>query len=1538
MLRNICRLRDRAERIGAFTFEWRRGRGVMIERERLTALIEYVEATERDRLRTAVDIADYRAFRRSGEEIILLPGVEIDVRDGEDHRWLSVDRLVRRPPPVPSDPDLRTWIVLPDDVATAPTLRDTVPRASLGDATPGSEPTEATTFRLADHPDQARIAAALDGYRREIWSAWVLEERPRRQAIDLYNGLFALRQTLNGGAEQPVELVWGIGVARWTRPQGRLHHPLLTIPVELTLDEATHRIDVRPRSEAPPGIETAPLDALDAPAVDEWRAGTQRYLDALEGDGLSPFDATSFAPVLRRAVALLDPDGHYLPDLGERQAPAGDTLQVDGGWVLIERTRRATELMDDLRSFKTVIQAIADPADLPAAVRVLVEPPADVAGAESYPTYRGVSTVPGVTSSDGSGADLFFPMPFNREQVEVIQRLATRPGVVVQGPPGTGKTHTIANIISHYLALGKRVLVTSQKAPALKVLRDKLPAAVRPLAVALLDSDRDGLKQFQESVDIIADRLHRTRPSEAARQIDALDARIESLHRGLAAIDRQVDEIGRSAMTGVIIDGLPIDPADAARRVVAAGDLARWLPDAIDVAATHDPAFGDAEIARLRIARKAAAGRIALIDQPPPPDTLPDAPAIAAIHRDLIAAEAIEDATRGDQALATGTTTEAVATLRAQAEALGTRRSAHHGGGFAWSGAVRDRWLADCDDAALVALAGLSEEASAVAADARHFIVRPVVLPEAGLDDTAFRETVTKLASGEDLGLFQSLFARQLKTQVAAVRLSGRAPADAADWAEVDRYLTLSDRAARLSAAWNNAGALAGVDPAPSSDPVVTEAMLRQLAHLDRLRSLATAERTLDEGARTVLPGWRQRLIGDDTATAGLIALLDQHLRLARLSAATRERARLMGIANSVSGAIGTEFRTMLNDVVGDAATDPALLERRWTAALDEAAALRSLGPTFAEIRHVTGLIAESGAPEWAAQLRSAPVSGEEDALTPGDWRERWTLRRLATWLARVDHHDRLRALGRDRGEHETQLRRTYEEAIELRTWCRLAEKASDQVRAALAAYAQAMRKLGRGTGVRAGRYRADARAAADRAKNALPCWIMPHYRVSESLPAELGLFDLVIIDEASQSTVAALPALLRAQQVLIVGDDRQVSPDAGFRQEARMNLLADRHLGTQIPDYRAALREEKSLYDLGTVVFAGGAILLKEHFRCVGPIIEYSKAQFYSHQIIPLRLPSTSERLDPPLVDVLVEDGYRRGKVNPPEVDCIVDAIGRIADDPAMQHRSIGVTTLLGQEQAVAILTAIEQVIGSELMLRHDIRVGEPASFQGDERDIMFISLVADRGSGGLSGVGYEQRFNVAASRARDRMVLVRSVEIEDLRPSDKLRRSLIEHFHAPFAGDTALVEDRRSACESPFEIELYDLLVARGYRVDTQVPVGTKRIDLVVEGENDQRLAIECDGDRYHGPEQWPDDMARQRMLERAGWTIWRCFASRFVREREAVMHELVALLDARGITPVGAEGRPLSRYTEHRRWRSTPEQTEPVPYAWLVAVDPF
>jgi very-short-patch-repair endonuclease len=176
--------------------------------------------------------------------------------------------------------------------------------------------------------------------------------------------------------------------------------------------------------------------------------------------------------------------------------------------------------------------------------------------------------------------------------------------------------------------------------------------------------------------------------------------------------------------------------------------------------------------------------------------------------------------------------------------------------------------------------------------------------------------------------------------------------------------------------------------------------------------------------------------------------------------------------------------------------------------------------------------------------------------------------------------------------------------------------------------------------------------------------------------------------------------------------------------------------------------------------------------------------------------------------------------------------------------------------------------------------------------------------------------------------MYLVRSFGLEHLSAANRLRRSLISHFAAPFAQDETFVEDLRKICESPFEREVYDLLVDRGYRVTPQVKVGQYRIDMVVEGDNDARLAIECDGDRYHGADKWADDMQRQGDLERAGWTFWRCFASTFLRRRDDVVADLLKTLSELGIEPVGIENGPRSIHTEHRSVSSTIEElAEPV-----------
>ena len=503
-----------------------------------------------------------------------------------------------------------------------------------------------------------------------------------------------------------------------------------------------------------------------------------------------------------------------------------------------------------------------------------------------------------------------------------------------------------------------------------------------------------------------------------------------------------------------------------------------------------------------------------------------------------------------------------------------------------------------------------------------------------------------------------------------------------------------------------------------------------------------------------------------------------------------------------------------------------------------------------------------------------------------------------------------------------------YQQAISKRTWLNVAQNATPNVRQALEAYRSAIKKIGKGTGKRVPIYIKAAQDAAQLASQAIPCWIMPHYKISESLPAKFADFDLVIIDEASQSDLTALPALMRAKKVLVVGDDKQVAPDTvGFDIE-KINSLIVRHLGNHVPLYRDQMSPERSIYDLFKVVFAESGVMLKEHFRCVAPIIEFSKREFYNHELNPLRKPLASEILNPPLVDVYVKDGVRvnNSKTNLPEARFIVDEIKAITQDRLYKGRSIGVVSLLGNEQAYKIMELISQELGEEIINEYQIACGDARTFQGKEKDIVFLSLVVSKGAAFAMGKeDFAQRMNVATSRARDRMYLVRSVTLEDLSQADIYRIKLLQHFQSPFLQEANSVLTEREKCESDFEREVFDILSEHGYQVSTQVKAGNFRIDMVVEGDNDATLAIECDGDRYHGPEKWEQDRNRQRILERAGWKFWRCFASTFVMNREQVTKELFDELTSLKIYPIAHSKNNSQELVSYREVVAIAEENE-------------
>jgi very-short-patch-repair endonuclease/transcription elongation GreA/GreB family factor len=151
--------------------------------------------------------------------------------------------------------------------------------------------------------------------------------------------------------------------------------------------------------------------------------------------------------------------------------------------------------------------------------------------------------------------------------------------------------------------------------------------------------------------------------------------------------------------------------------------------------------------------------------------------------------------------------------------------------------------------------------------------------------------------------------------------------------------------------------------------------------------------------------------------------------------------------------------------------------------------------------------------------------------------------------------------------------------------------------------------------------------------------------------------------------------------------------------------------------------------------------------------------------------------------------------------------------------------------------------------------------------------------------------------------MVLVRSVTVSDLKEGD-IKLEVLRHFQNPTEGGrVGASDDVLKTCQSEFERQVGKRLISAGYRLRAQAPAGGYFIDFVVEGADDRRLAIELDGDTFHGPDRWADDVKRQKALERVGWTFWRCWASEWEADRDSVFADLARVLGQHGIAPIGA-----------------------------------
>ncbi len=573
--------------------------------ERLRELLGYVEQVVKLDEKPAFKLADFRlasgqTYQFHEHQFHALPGVSHNQTDDDGSIWLTVERLKRRNPPKTSEA-LNAWLENSSDPEKEPKLREfllaTVSAADKDklisegkvrpdDCHPAFAKEDEDKFDIRQRlEDLADVSAEATAYIAGPWLAWAAEEKPRRQCIALYQRLFEAAQLVElGGPEQAIEIVWGFGLTRWSKDGTLIDLPLLERFVEVEIDEmAGGKIRIRPR-QADAIINLRPYEELklDGAILAQNTARRALALNA-EEDGVTPFARETFEPILRGCQSQLDPEGRYLPDSDpaeptEELPSANAQLTVSDRWVIFARRRNDSFLLKDIQNLQASVAENSE--DLPGPATTLVMGPQDGVSTAWKPLedrMGGSGEAPEEDEPQSPLGDLFFPMPFNDEQVEIIRRLEKEDGVVVQGPPGTGKTHTISNIICHYLATGRRVLVVSHGEAALSVLREMLPQEVRDLAISITTSEREGLKQLEGAIRLLQSIVQNIRPGEQSRLIRDLETSIIRMRQRITAIDAKVSEIAHIQLREVRDRG--VTPAELAKAVIANRDACGWFDD-----------------------------------------------------------------------------------------------------------------------------------------------------------------------------------------------------------------------------------------------------------------------------------------------------------------------------------------------------------------------------------------------------------------------------------------------------------------------------------------------------------------------------------------------------------------------------------------------------------------------------------------------------------------------------------------------------------------------------------------------------------------------------------------------------------------------------------------------------------------------------------------------------------------------------------------------------------------------------------------------
>ncbi|WP_445147373.1 AAA domain-containing protein [Dyella sp. Tek66A03] len=1376
-----------------------------------------------------------------------------------------------------------------------------------------SKPVSVAESQNATDDEGKTITVRFDGDRLRVadfkeWSeqrtAWVEPELSARRAMFFFEVFYDIYSAIEKDGEE-LELLAADGHFLWQTTSGidgpvTVHHPILLKRVELRFDPNVPEFTIHETDREPElyGSLFVDLEGI-APAAIRNRK------NELETAGYHPLGWDDTEAFLRAFIQTVSPlKGEYLDELPRDGATTTPRLYRD--MVLVLRKR--------ITGIANAVDAIIDDLDhreaFPPALAQITGTMAEWESAglgDEFGAGSGADEAPKERFSDDN---ILLAKEANEEQLQIIRRLEHRGSVIVQGPPGTGKTHTIGNLIGHLLAQGKSILVTAQTAKALRVVRDKVPDMLKPLAVSVLGSDQDARRQLESSISSITERL----TGDTADSLLQKAQQYEAERRKVLSQTKQLTHLLRAVLENeyreIVVGGRHFTPSDAARFVLANREAHGWMPAPVKLGT--DLNLTEQELVRLY----ALSTSYTAEEEQDARHPLPGLAALPSERQFQVMESVYQHLTTTDltpgtdrwqptdhaseplEKLANEVTAEFSDVLRRQAWRPYAIVAGIHGG---TEREVWERLIANIEEAA--------EANSKYALVLHHRPRLSEALPVHKQRQLSI-EICEHIDGGGKLGFLQLATRSEWREFIKTTSVTAGQPSHRDHFEALGHLAELQHLRVSLELPWNSMigqhiqqpfNSL-GSAPEQACRALIPEILRCLYWHVSVWVPLATKLKAEGLKLNDLIVSFPREasqiseyLVIERLASSILPALLSSEAGRRKLRECEAGFSRLANLATQVDPT-SSDHGCIGRIIAAVRSRNP----ESYAAALEYVRRLHAVKPLVAErdaLAGKLGLVASG----WAEQITHR-VTPHHEGTVPGDFAMAWTWRQLHDTLVDRDKLDATE-LQRQIDRTRDTLRQMTEWLIDAKAWGKQLERlqGDHSIRQALVGWLDTTKRL---ISTRQLDKRqtllSEARKLMKKCADAVPVWIMPISIVAESFDPRMTRFDVVIIDEASQADLNALIPLYLGKQVIVVGDHEQVTPlGVGKGQTILENLR--KSMLRDIPNSHL-FDNLSSIYDIARQSF-GDAIRLVEHFRCVPEIIAFSNKLSYEGKIKPLR-ESNSTDIKPACVGWRV-DGVREGDTNKMEARRIIDTIKAMIRHPRYVGKTIGVISMLGDAQALLIQPMLHKEIPGIEIEKRRIQAGNSGEFQGDERDVMFLSMVdssSDEGPLRATGEGafelIKKRYNVAASRARDQMWVVHSFDPDLHLKSSDLRLKLLHHIRDPLASVRAF-DQEVGKTESPFEREVLKRLTGAGYRVKSQWQVGYYRIDMVVEGAG-RRLAIECDGDRYHPMEKLADDMERQAILERLGWQFIRIRGSAFYRNPELAMRPIFDRLGELEIPP--------------------------------------